>query len=227
MIMFDKKDIVRGGIIAGTIVVFYNILAFLIPFEHTGTFWLSYAFTWLAFVVSFGSIGYSFSNGADAKNWFYGFPVAKAGATYLVVQFVLGFVGMIFADYILTWIWLIILVIPLVIAVISITAADSTRDEIKRMDEKLATDVHNIRALQSKSSFLPTLCSDSALTAELEDLAEKFRYSDPVSSKYTMKLECDLFNLLVDIEAAIVDNQAADVSALCKKDDLSKITFSL
>ena len=215
--MFGKKDIVRGSLLAGVTIVFYNILAFVIPFAHTGTFWISYVFTWIAFIVGFGSIAYSFSNGADAKNWFYGFPVAKAGAVYLIAQLVIGFIGMALAKWMLTWIWLIISVIPLVVAVFWIVSADSTRDEIKRMDEKLAVDVQNMRALQSKSASLSALCDNKDVATELTKLAEKFKYSDPVSGETTKKLENDLEQLLSEIEKAIVDNSFDDVSALCKK----------
>ena len=215
--MTDKKSIIRGGLLAGVLIIVYNILAFVIPFAHTGTFWLSYVFTWIAFIVGFGSVAYSFSNGADAKNWFYGFPVAKAGVVYLIVQLIIGFVGMALAKWMITWIWLVISVIPLVVAIFWIVSADTTRDEIKRMDEKLAVDVKKMRALQSKSASLSSLCDNKEITTQLNALAEKFKFSDPVSSESTEKLELDLEQLLFEIEKAIVDNSLEDISALCKK----------
>ncbi|MBQ8538725.1 MAG: hypothetical protein IJ433_03640 [Ruminococcus sp.] len=215
--MFGKKDIIRGSILAGIVIIVYNVLAFVVPFAHTGTFWVSYAFTWVAFLFGFGTIAYSFSNGADAKNWFYGFPVAKAGAVYLIAQLIIGLLGMLLAKWMLTWIWVVVTVIPLIIAVFRVIGADSTRDEIQRMDEKLVKDVKNIRSLQSKSATLSGLCEDKETASLLESLAEKFKYSDPVSCDESLKLENELEELLSEIEKAIVDDCLGDVSKLCKK----------
>ena len=215
--MATNKNIVRGGIIAGVLVVVYNILAFAIPFVHSATFWLSYGFTWLAFIIGFIAIAYSFSHGKDAKSWFYGFPVAKAGVVYIIVQLIIGFIGMILAQWMITWIWLIVSVIPLVIAIVWIISADTTRDEIKRMDEKLAIDVKNIRSLQSKAASLASLSNNKEITVQLEALSEKFRFSDPVSSEHTNKIEMDLEQLLIEIENAIIDNSFDDITALCNK----------
>ena len=113
--------------------------------------------------------------------------------------------------------WLIVSAIPLVVAVFCIVSADSTRDEIKRMDKKLAVDVQNMRALQSKSASLSALCDNKDVASELIKLAEKFKYSDPVSSEATKKLELDLERILSEIETAVVGNSLNDISALCKK----------
>lgn len=215
--MFCNKNIIRCLILAGVTIIFYNILVFVIPFTRTSTFWVSYVFTWIALVVGFMSIAYSFSKGADAKNWFYGFPIAKAGSVYLILQFILGLIGMIFAKLIFTWLWLVVSIIPLGIAIFWIIISASARDDIQCMDEKFTTNISNMRSLQSKSAALVSLSNNEIISSELIRLAEKFKYSDIVSCEATEKLEFDLEQLLFEIETAIINNSFDDVDSLCKK----------
>ena len=71
-----KKDAVRGVVVLGVLLVLYILIAFLIPFVHTATFWVSFVFTLIAFGVVAASIYIAFVKNPDAKSRFYGFPIA-------------------------------------------------------------------------------------------------------------------------------------------------------
>ena len=51
-----KKDTVRGIVALAVLLVLYILIAFLIPFVHTATFWVSFVFTLIAFAVVAASI---------------------------------------------------------------------------------------------------------------------------------------------------------------------------
>ena len=46
-----KKDITRGIIGLGVLLVLYILIAFLVPFAHTATFWISFVFTLIALLL--------------------------------------------------------------------------------------------------------------------------------------------------------------------------------
>ena len=91
---------IRWGIGLGVVLVLYILIAFLIPFAHTATFWVSFLFTLIAFGVVAASIYIAFIKDPDAKSRFYGFPIAKIGVIYGVVQLVTGLVFMALAAWV-------------------------------------------------------------------------------------------------------------------------------
>ena len=89
-----NKNTLRWWILLALLLVVYNVLAFAIPFKHTGVFALSYAFTMIAILAQAYVIRSAFYRGEGVRSKFYGFPIAVVGAAYLAVQLVLGFIFM-------------------------------------------------------------------------------------------------------------------------------------
>ena len=67
-----NKDTIRGLVVLGVLLVLYILIAFLIPFVHTATFWVSFVFTLIAIAVVAASIYIAFIKNPDAKSRFYG-----------------------------------------------------------------------------------------------------------------------------------------------------------
>ena len=65
-----KKDTMRGIIGLGVLLVLNILVAFLIPFVHTATFWVSFVFTLIAFAVVAASMYIAFVKNPDAKSRF-------------------------------------------------------------------------------------------------------------------------------------------------------------
>ena len=63
-----KKDTFRWIIGLGVLLVLYILVAFLIPFVHTATFWVSFVFTLIAFGVVVASFYIAFIQNPDAKS---------------------------------------------------------------------------------------------------------------------------------------------------------------
>ena len=103
-----KKNNLRAAIVAAVMLVIYHLVAFLIPFERTEIFWISYGFTLAAFAVSFISIYVSFVNAPDARSKFYGFPIARIGAIYGIAQLIVSLVVMALGYWIPSWIALLV-----------------------------------------------------------------------------------------------------------------------
>ena len=208
-----KKDAIRGIIALAVVLILYILIAFLIPFAHTAAFWVSFAFTLIAFAVVSVSIYIAFIKKPDAKSRFYGFPVARIGVIYGAVQLVAGVVVMALAAIVPAWAAALGYAIALGVAVIGLVSADAVVEEIHVQDAKLKKDVTLMRGLQSKVNQLAAQWDNTALKA----LAEEFRYSDPVSSEALAEAEADLSAAVDELQAAFVDGDKDAAAQLCRK----------
>ena len=212
-----KKDIIRWGIGLGVLLVLYILVAFLIPFAHTTTFWVSLVFTLIAFGIVAVSIYIAFIKNPDAKSRFYGFPIAKIGAIYGLAQLIAGIVFMALAAYVPVWLAVLVYAIALGVAIIGLISADAVVEEIYVQDTKLKKNVSLMRGLQSKVNQMAALCDNSEATAAIKRFAEEMRYSDPVSSDALVEIEADLSAAVDELQSAIVDGDIAAIKQLCRK----------
>ena len=212
-----KKDTIRWIIGLGVLLVLYILVAFLIPFVHTATFWVSCLFTMIAFGVVGASVYIAFVKNPDAKSRFYGFPIAKIGVIYGVVQLVAGLVFMALAVYAPVWAAVLVYAIALGVAVIGLISAEAVVEEIHVQDAKQKKNVSLMRGLQSKVNQMATQCDNPDAAAAVKQFAEEMRYSDPVSSDALAEIEADLSAAVDELQAAIVDGDSAATKQLCRK----------
>lgn len=212
-----KKDTIRWIIGLGVPLILYILIAFLIPFVKTATFWVSFLFTLIAFGVVAASMYIAFIKNPDVKSKFYGFPIAKVGAIYGFVQLVVGLVFMTLATHVPVWVAILIYAIALGAAVIGLISADAVVEEIHVQDRKLKKDVALMRGLQSKVNQMATQCDDSNAAASVKNLAEELRYSDPVSSDALVEIEADLTSTIDELQSAIIDGDITAIRQLCRK----------
>lgn len=208
-----KKDTIRGIIGLGVLLVLYVLIAFLIPFVHTATFWVSFVFTLAAFGVVAASVYIAFVKNIDAKSRFYGFPIAKIGVLYGIVQLIAGILFMALAKVVPTWVAVLVYAIALGVAVIGLVSADAVVEEIQKQDAKLKKDVSLMRSLQSKVNQMAAQSEDAAIKA----LADEFRYSDPVSNDAVADAEADITAVVNELQAAFVDGDKDTMAQLCRR----------
>ncbi|MGN1307616.1 MAG: hypothetical protein ACI4V3_08110 [Faecousia sp.] len=212
-----KKDTMRGIVGLGVLLILYILIAFLIPFAKTATYWVSFVFTLIAFCVVAASIYIAFVKNPDAKSKFYGFPIARIGVIYGIAQLVAGLLLMALGKWVPVWVAVLVYAIGLGAAVIGLISADAVAEQIHVQDAKLKKDVAAMRAIQSKLSVLPGQCEDPVTAKCLTQLAEEIRFSDPVSSEATQETEDDLNALTDELQKAVLENDTAAVRALCKR----------
>lgn len=212
-----KKDIIRWGVGLGVLLVLYILVAFLIPFVHTATFWVSFLFTFIAFGVVGASFYIAFIKNPDAKSRFYGFPIAKIGAIYGLVQLIAGILFMALAVYVPVWVAVLVYAIALGAAIIGLISAEVVAEEIHNQDAKLKKDVALMRSLQSKLNQMAAQCDNPDAASAVKKFAEELRYSDPVSSEALADIERDLTAAVEELQSAIVDGDSAATKQLCRK----------
>lgn len=212
-----KKDTMRGVVGLSVLLILYILIAFLIPFAKTATFWVSFVFTLIAFCVVAASIYIAFVKNPDAKSRFYGFPIARIGIIYGIAQLVAGLLLMALGKWVPVWLVVLMCAIMLGAAVIGLISADAVAEQIHAQDAKLKKDVAAMRAIQSKLSVLPGQCEDPVTAKCLTQLAEEIRFSDPVSSEATQETEADLNALTDELQKAVLEHDTAAAQNLCKR----------
>ena len=212
-----KKDMIRWGVGLGVLLVLYILVAFLLPFVHTAIFWVSLLFTLIAFGVVGASFYIALIKNPDAKSRFYGFPIAKIGAIYGLVQLMAGILFMALAALVPAWGAVLVYAIALGAAVIGLISAEAVAEEIHNQDAKLKKDVTLMRSLQSKLNQMAAQCDNPDAAAEVKRFAEEMRYSDPVSSEALAEIEADLSAAVDELQAAIVEGESNAAKQLCRK----------
>jgi len=208
-----KKETLRAVGVAVVTLALYILVAFIVPFVHTKTFWASFIFTVVAFFVVAASIYVAFIKNPDAKSRFYGFPVVRIGVIYGIVQLVVSLAVMAFGQWIPVWIPVLVYAAGLAASVIGLVSAEAVVEEIQTQDLKLKKDVSLMRALQSKVNQIAAQCEN----AEIKALADEFRYSDPVSSEAAADAEADLAAAVDELQAAYIDGDNEAAAQLCRK----------
>lgn len=208
-----KKDMLRGIVGFGVLLVLYILLVFLMPFVHTATFWVSLLFTLIAFAVVAATLYFSICRHPDAKSKFYGFPIARIAVKYGLVQLIAGFLCMVGSTAVPVWAAALIFSFALGAAVIGLIGAEAVVSEIHVQDAKLKKNVTLMRSLQSKVNQMAAQSEDDAI----KSLADEFRYSDPVSNDAIADAEADLVAAVDELQTAYVDGDSEAVSKLCRK----------
>ena len=189
--------------------VFHVIVLFL-PHHRNLLFWLAYGFDTMAIIGQLPIMSFAFKDGQDAKSRFYGFPIARVGFIYLVVQFIAGTVVMLLCEWFPLWLAMILFVCILAFAVVGVIGTDTMRDKVEKMDSETISNTQMMRELFLKVKQL----SERYPHSQLSKLAEEIRYSDPVSSEALKEVEERLNRCIRTLTEALADGDADLVNRL-------------
>lgn len=192
-----KKNTKLAYAVLGIVFILFNVIAFAVPTDKTTAFWIAYAFTVVAFALQVGIWNAAFKVTETLKSKFLGVPIIYVGVIYLVVQLI-AFVAFMVFPIIPSWVTVIVCASILGISAICLFSADVAREEINRVEEKVNQKVFYIRELQADVEVLAEQEQNPEIKTSLTRLAEKIRYSDPMSNV-----------ALADLEARIQEKVAA------------------
>ena len=189
----------------------FNVIAFFIPTEKTATFWIAYAFSVIAFVLQILVWMFAFKGADTIKSKFLGIPLLSVGFRYLVIQIVAFAVFMIFPA-LPTWIPIVVCSVILGGSAICLIGTETGREEINRVEEKVKSKVFYIKSLQVDVEMLAEAESNPTIKAELTKLAEKIRFSDPVSSDALAEIETEIVEKTRELKT--IENKLAVIAAI-------------
>lgn len=196
-----KKNSTKGYLILGILFLLVSIIAFVIPTVKTTAFWIAYAFTIIAFAAQIGIWKVALGREDTLKSKFLGFPVVHVGVVYLIIQ-TIAFVVFMFAPTLPMWSAIVACSCIAGISAICMIAADTGRREIERVEAKVQQKVFYIKSLQLDIEMLADAEQDADTKKALEQLAEKIRFSDPMSHEQLFTLENSITSKVTELKTA-------------------------
>ena len=222
-----SKNRARLYVVLAILLILVSVIAFAVPVERTPVFWLSYAFAVIAIAVQAYSYPKAFG-GDSVRSRFYGFPIARVTTIYLIIQLILSLAAMLLSGVavvaIPSWAAVIVYALLLGLTLIGLITAEGVREEVERQETEKPKKTETMRGLQNKAAAMAASCENPELKSALDDLAEEFRYSDPVSSEATEKLEMRMDIMLDELRrggnaqlAQEVKQILAERNQICKQ----------
>ncbi len=191
--------------------VLFNVIAFAVPTAKTATFWVAYAFSVVAFASQIAIWKFAFKGADTLKSKFLGIPLIAVGISYLIVQ-VIAFAGFMALPLTASWIALVVCALILGISAICLIGTETGREEINRVEEKVEKKVFYIQSLQVDIEMLASAERDADTKEGLTKLAEKIRFSDPMSNEALADLEAEISAKIKELKTA--ENKAEIITVL-------------
>lgn len=191
----------------------FSAIVFLVPVEQTGSFWLAYTFTALAFLVHLLCTYATFKK-ETAKKFFYNVPLITVSYTGLIVMLVASAVCM-SVPGIPHWLGLLVCLLVLGFTAIAAINAGAAAAIVDRMDARVDNQTSFIRDLTVDAESLMHRANAPMLKALCKKVYEAVRYSDPMSKSNLSAIEQRIkeeFDALTD--AVIADDLDSTESAV-------------
>ena len=215
----SKKN-VRSIIIFALCLVIFNIITFVIPFEHSAAFWSAYVFGMIAILSQIGVVFLSLNKKFTHKQKFYAFPIIRMGVDYHNVQLVVSFIFFIAATFTASvkgWIPTVISAILLCVFTILVLLNDSTRDTIEKIEENEERNTVHVKTFRLNIDSILRRTDDKDLLRVLEKLSDTAKYSDPVSSDKLYYIENEITEKVMQLDNAVRSGDKSAAIALCEE----------
>ena len=196
-----KKNSSKGYFILGILFILVSIIAFAVPAAKTAAFWISYAFTVIAFAAQIIIWKAALGRSESLKSKFLGLPVLHIGIVYLVVQ-IIALIVFLFIPTLPIWSAVVACAVVVGVSAVCMIASDVGRDEIERVSAKVREKAFYIKQLQADVELLAGAETDTTTKSALMQLAEKIRYSDPMSDEQLADIENRITEKIAELKAS-------------------------
>lgn len=194
---------------AAVFLIAFNIVSFTAPFARTGAFWPGWGFTNAALIIA--GVSAAFFSKDQKVGRFYRLPRMLVTMGYAAVQLVWGLVCMSLHKMPL-WGALLGCVLALALGLLCMIGAEAGTNAAKAADQKIAESTFWARSMRAEVERLAGRTTDAAVRTALKELADDFRYSDPVSAPPLQSIEDEIAASISRLSGAPADS---DVLTLC------------
>lgn len=206
-----QKKCIKLYLIIGILFTVISIVAFFVPTQKTSTFWVAYVFTSIAFVVQIGIWTNTIARDNTLKSKFFGFPIIYISVIYAFLQIISMSVFVVMPT-LPVWSAIVVCSIIAGISWICMITVDAGRNEIERVETNVQKKIFYIRGLQVEIELLASSEKDITVKTALIQLAEKIRFSDPMSNNQVEDLENKITTRVAELK--ISSNKAEIVREL-------------
>lgn len=188
-----------GYSIFGIAFVAVSVILFVIPVEKTAAFWIAYGFTAIAFGLQIPVWESTIGRENTLKSKFLGFPLLHISIVYLILQVVALIIFAVIPE-LPTWLSVIVCVFLLGVSSIGLIAAETGHNEIDRVEKAVRKKVFYIQALQADVEMIAERESNAEAKRMLLQLAEKIRFSDPMSADELQDVESKIISKVEELK---------------------------
>lgn len=206
-----KKNKGMAYAVLAIVFVLFNVIAFSIPTAKTATFWIAYAFSVAAFASQIAIWKFAFKGAVSLKSKFLGIPLISVGTTYLIIQ-IIAFAVFMALPLTASWITIVVCALILGISAICLIGTETGREEVGRVEEMVEKKVFYIKSLQVDIEMLASTETDDDTKMALTKLADKIRFSDPMSNEALADLEAEISAKVKELKTA--ENKSAIITVL-------------
>ena len=168
-------------------------------------------FTAVAFALQIAIWKFAFKGTDTLKSKFLGIPLISVGITYLIIQ-IIAFVIFMALPLTASWIAIVVCALILGVSAICLIGTETGREEINRVEETVEKKVFYIKSLQVDVEILASAEIDTDTKTALTKLAEKIRFSDPMSNDVLADLEAEISAKVKELKTA--ENKAGIITVL-------------
>lgn len=195
--MMKNKNL--GYVVLGILFVLLSVIAFALPTEKTVPFWIAYGFSTIAIMAQIVIWKNALGREDSLKSKFLGLSVVQVGIVYLVIQLA-AFVVFTAVPTLPIWSAIVANAVILGFSVIFMIGGEVGRREIERVEAKVQQKVFFIKELQADVELLSDRETDIEIKTALKRLAEKIRFSDPMSHKSLAEIENTISDKLTELK---------------------------
>lgn len=192
-----KKNSSKLYLILGILFILVSVIAFTVPATKTAAFWISYAFTVVAFAAQIIIWNAALGRSESLKSKFLGFPVVHIGIVYLVVQ-IIALIVFLFIPTLPIWSAVVACAVIAGVSAVCMIASD----EIERVSAKAQEKTFYIKQLQADVELLASTETDTTTKSALTQLAEKIHYSDPMSDEQLADIEVRITEKIAELKVS-------------------------
>lgn len=196
-----KKNSSKGYFILGILFILVSVIAFAVPAAKTAAFWISYTFTVIAFAAQIIIWKAVLGRSESLKSKFLGLPVLHIGIVYFVVQ-VVALIVFLSIPTLPIWSAVVACAVIAGVSAVCMIASDVGRGEIERVSAKVREKTFYIKQLQADVELLASAETDTTTKSALMQLAEKIRYSDPMSDGQLADIENRITEKIAELKAS-------------------------
>lgn len=215
-----KKNNNYAYLILAILFILFNVIAFSVPIQRTTSFYISYAFSCVAFISQIFIWKVAFKNSNSLKSKFLGISIIYVGNIYLTIQLI-SFIVFMCVSNVQIWVSILVSSLILGLSAISLISAKAGKEEVESVDNKIKLQTEFIKNLGLKLEKLLKNVKESEIKLELKNLIEKIKFSDPMSNQKLSEIENEIKLEISDLEKYINSSDNEKIkNSLSKVNDL-------
>lgn len=215
-----------GYLILVIVLAVFTAISFVVPFEKTPAFWVSYLFGLLAICFQI-PLWNKVLRRKKLKIKFLGLPALYIGIVYLIVQVVVSIIMMAIPGMPL-WIATIVDVIILAITGGLVLSGGVAKTAIEETEKKIRAKTSFIKNLKADVDTFLSKETDIEVKEALRKLSDEIRFSDPVSDSALESIELEISEKLKSFSTSSGKNKKnmiSEISDLIKQRNIKCKAF--